>query len=104
MVGPAGRAGNVGQGRPQVLCGKQAGFAALLTALSSQFWPFLSTYKNSVQVWACFPFGSAGSPRAEAAPIRRVGMRARVLRGGRGKLTLFCEIRHLHFQTGWQAE
>lgn len=60
-----------GRGGPKCCAESKQNLLELLTALFSQFWPFLRTYKNSVQVWACFsPFSTAGSPRAGTGPTR----------------------------------
>lgn len=81
--------GNVGRGGPKGCAGSKWNLLELLTALFSQFWPFLSTYRNRVQVRACF-FLLALHPAQWAAPELGlaqqggVALWARVLMGGRG--------------------
>ena len=86
----------MGRGGRTCGAGSQRNLLEFLTALFSQFWPFLSTYKNRVQVRACFllvalqPEGWA-APELGLAPQGGEAMLARVLVGSQGGLVLFCE-------------
>lgn len=60
-------------------CRKPANMLELLTALFSQVWPFLSTYKNRAQVRACFLL-VALQPAGWAVP--KLGLAPQGGRGG----------------------